>query len=111
MECVRNHEVSGSVCEERRDSWKKGTVKRDGGQGKEKGECDEKGVHKPYILFLCTAHLYSTKHKVVVIRSSLFQLTTTLAQQSPFQPLSTRFNILQCTPKCLLPCDFSVFVF
>ena len=62
MECVKNHEVSGSVCEERRDSWKKWTVKRDGGQGKEMGECDEKGEQNPYILFLCTAHLYSTKH-------------------------------------------------
>ncbi len=83
MECVRNHEVSGSECEERRDSGKIGSVKKDGGQGKEKRECDEKGVQKPYILFLCTATLYSTKHKVVEIRSSSLQLTTTLAQQSP----------------------------
>ena len=106
MECVRNHKVSGSECEERRDSGKIGSVKKDGGQGKEMGDCDDKGEQKPYILFLCTAHLYSTKHKVVVVRSSLLQLTTTLSQQSPFQPLSTRFNFLQCTPKCLLPCDF-----
>jgi len=44
-----------------------------GGQGKEKEECDEKGEQKPYIQFSCTAHLYSTKHKVVVIRSSSLQ--------------------------------------
>ena len=59
--------MSGSECEERRDSGNIGSVKRDGGQGKEKGECDKKGVQKPYILFLCRAHLYSTKHKVVEI--------------------------------------------
>ena len=35
--------MSGSECEERRDSGKIGSVKKDGGQGKEKGECDEKG--------------------------------------------------------------------
>jgi hypothetical protein len=65
LECVRNHEVSGSECEEWRDSGKMGTVKRDGGQGKEKGECDEKGVQKPYILFLCTAHLYRPNIKLL----------------------------------------------
>jgi len=37
--------VSGSECEERRDSGKMGSAKKDGrgGQGKEKEECDEKG--------------------------------------------------------------------
>jgi hypothetical protein len=67
--------VSGSECEERRDSGKMGSAKKDGrgGQGKEKEECDEKGEQKPYIQFSCTAHLYSTKHKVVVIRSSSLQ--------------------------------------
>ncbi len=60
--CSKNGEVSGSKCKERRECGEMGSVKKDGGQGKEKRECDEKGVQKPYILFLCTAHLYSTKH-------------------------------------------------
>ena len=29
---------------------------------------------KPYIQSLCTAHLYSTKHTVVVIRSSFYMV-------------------------------------
>ena len=65
MECVRNHEVSGSECKARRDCGQIGSVKRDGGQGKEKGECDEKGVQKPYILFLCRAHLYRPNIKLL----------------------------------------------
>jgi hypothetical protein len=65
--------VSGSECKARRDCGQIGSVKREGGQGKEKEECDEKGDQKPYIQFLCKAHLYSTKHKVVVIRSSSLQ--------------------------------------
>ena len=35
---------------------------------KKKGKCDDKGEQKPYIQFLCTAHLYSDEHTVFVIR-------------------------------------------
>ena len=73
--------------------WRNGECKERGGQCKKKGKCDDKGEQKSYIQFLCTAHLYSTKHKVVVVRSSLLQLTTTLSQQSPFQPLSTNIHM------------------
>ena len=45
-----------------------GSVKRQGAVKKGNGESDEKGEQKPHIQFLCTAPLYSTKHRVVVIR-------------------------------------------
>jgi hypothetical protein len=46
-----------------------GSVKKEGDSVKKKGKCDDKGEQKPYIQFLCTAHLYSTKHTVVPIRT------------------------------------------
>jgi len=49
--CVRNHEVNGPKCEERRECGETGIVKKEGGQCKEKGKCDDKGEQKPYILF------------------------------------------------------------
>ena len=48
--------------------WRNGECKERGGQYKEKGKCDNKGEQKPYIQFLRTAHLYSDKHTVFVIR-------------------------------------------
>jgi hypothetical protein len=66
--CARNGEVSGSKCEERRECGEMGSVKKEGDSVK-KGKCDDKGEQKPYIQFLCTAHLYSTKHTVVLIRT------------------------------------------
>ncbi len=68
MGCGRNGEVSGSKCEERRECGEMGSVKKEGDSVK-KGKCDDKGEQKPYIQFLCTAHLYSTKHTVVLIRT------------------------------------------
>jgi hypothetical protein len=58
VECVRNHEVSGSECEERRDSGKIGSVKKDGGQGKEKEsvtrrECKNL-TYSSYVQLFCT---------------------------------------------------------
>jgi hypothetical protein len=66
--CARNGEVSGSKCEERRECGEMGSVKKEGDSVK-KGKCDDKGEQKPYIQFLCTVHLYSTKHTVVLIRT------------------------------------------
>jgi hypothetical protein len=66
--CERNGKVSGSKCEERRECGEMGSVKKEGDSVK-KGKCDDKGEQKPYIQFLCTAHLYSTKHTVVLIRT------------------------------------------
>ena len=68
MGCARNGEVSGSKCKERRECGEMGSVKKEGDSVK-KGKCDSKGDQKPYIQFLCTAHLYSTKHTVVLIRT------------------------------------------
>jgi hypothetical protein len=64
-----NGEVSGSKCEERRECGEMESVKKEGGQCEGKGKCDDKGVLKSYIQFLCTAHLYSAKHTVVPIRT------------------------------------------
>ena len=66
--CARNGEVSGSKCKERRECGEIGSVKKEGDSVK-KGKCDNKGEQKPYIQFLCTAHLYITKHTVVLIRT------------------------------------------
>ena len=63
-----NGEVSGSKCEERRECGEMESVKKEGGQCEGKGKCDDKGVLKSYIQFLCTAHLYSDEHTVFVIR-------------------------------------------
>jgi hypothetical protein len=49
--------------------WRNGQCKERGGQCKKKGKCDDKGEQKPYIQFLCTAHLYSAKHTVVLNRT------------------------------------------
>ena len=49
--------------------WRNGKCKERGGQCKEKGKCDDKGEQNPYIQFLCTAHLYSDKHTVVLNRT------------------------------------------
>ena len=68
MRCARNGEVSGSKCEKRRECGEMESVKKEGDSVK-KGKCDDKGEQKPYIQFLCTAHLYSTKHTVVLIRT------------------------------------------
>ena len=68
MGCARNGEVSGSKCEERRECGEMGSVKKEGDSVK-KEKCDNKGEQKPYIQFLCTAHLYSTKHTVILIRT------------------------------------------
>ena len=68
MGCARNGEVSGSKCKERRECGEMGSVKKEGDSVK-KGKCDDKGEQKPYIQFLCTAHLYSTKHTVILIRT------------------------------------------
>ena len=65
MGCAKNGEVSGSKCEERRECGEMESVKKEGDSVK-KGKCDNK---TPYIQFLCTAHLYSTKHTVVLIRT------------------------------------------
>jgi hypothetical protein len=61
--------VNGSKCEVKERMWINGKCKERGGQCKEKRKCDDKGEQKPYIQFLCTAHLYSTKHTVVLIRT------------------------------------------
>ena len=68
MGCARNGEVSGSKCKERRECGEMGSVKKKGDSVK-KGKCDDKEEQKPYIQFLCTAHLYSAKHTVVPIRT------------------------------------------
>ena len=49
--------------------WRNGECKVRGGQCKKKGKCDDKGEQKPNIQFLCTAHLYSAKHTVVLNRT------------------------------------------
>jgi hypothetical protein len=49
--------------------WRNGECKERGGQCKKKGKCDDKGEQKPYIQFLFTAYLYSTKHTAVLIRT------------------------------------------
>ena len=59
--------MSGSKCEERRECGEMESVKKEGDSVK-KGKCDDKEEQKPYIQFLCTAPLYSIKHRVVVIR-------------------------------------------
>jgi hypothetical protein len=61
--------VNGSKCEERRERGKMESVKKEGDGVKKKEKCDDKGEQKPYIQFLCTAHLYITKHTVVLIRT------------------------------------------
>ena len=66
--CAKNGEVSGSKCEERRECGEMESVKKEGGQCEGKGKCDDKGVLKSYIQFLCTAHLYSDEHTVFIIR-------------------------------------------
>jgi hypothetical protein len=73
--CARNGEVSGSKCKEKERMCRNGECKERGGQCKKKGKCDNKGEQKPYIQFLCTAHLYSTKHTVVLIRTCLLHST------------------------------------
>jgi hypothetical protein len=75
--------VSGSECEERRDSGKMGTVKRDEGRVKRRESVTRRESKNLTNCSYVQLILYSTKHKVVVIRSSSLQLTTTLAQQSP----------------------------
>ena len=75
MGCAKNGEVSGSKCEERRECGEMGSVNKEGDSVKKKGKCDDKGEQKPYIQFLCTAHLYSTKHTVVLIRTCLLHST------------------------------------
>jgi hypothetical protein len=49
--------------------WRNGECKERGGQCKKKEKCDDKGEQKPYIQFLFTAYLYSTKHTAVLIRT------------------------------------------
>jgi hypothetical protein len=61
--------VSGSKCKKRRECGEMRSVKKEGDGVKKKGKCDDKGEQKPYIQFLCTAQLYSTKHTVVQIRT------------------------------------------
>ena len=53
--------MNGSKCEERRECGKMESVKKEGDSVK-KEKCDNKGEQKPYIQFLCTAHLYSDVH-------------------------------------------------
>ena len=71
--------------------WRNGECKERGGQCKEKGKCDDKGEQKPYIEFLSTAHLYSTKHSPNSLLSSHFDPLT-----SPFlaNPTSMLENLL-----------------
>jgi hypothetical protein len=71
--------------------WRNGECKERGGQCKEKGKCDDKGEQKPNIQFLCTAHLYSTKHSPNSLISSHFDPFT-----SPFlaHPTSMLENLL-----------------
>ena len=59
----------------RRECVEMGSVKKEGDNVKKKGKCDDKEEQKPYIQFLCTAHLYSTKHTVVLIRTCLLHST------------------------------------
>jgi hypothetical protein len=78
--------VDQSVGNER--MWRNGECKERGGQCKEKGKCDNKGEQKPYIQFLRTAHLYSTKHSPNSLISSHFDPLT-----SPF--LAHRTSMLE----------------
>ena len=48
--------------------WREWGCKETGGGEKRMEKVTEKGEQKPHIQFLCTAPLYSTKHRVVVIR-------------------------------------------
>jgi len=77
--CVRNYEVSGSKCEERRECGEMGSVKKEGGSVKKKESVTIRESKKPYIQFLFTAHLYSTKHSPNSLISSHFDPLT-----SPF---------------------------
>ena len=90
MGCVRNHEVSGSKCEERRECGETGSVKKEGGSVKKKESVTIRESKKPYIQFLFTAHLYSTKHSPNSLISSHFDPLT-----SPFlaHPTSMLENI------------------
>ena len=73
--------------------WRNGSVKKEGDSVK-KGKCDDKGEQKPYIQFLCTAHLYSTKHTVVLIRTcSLHSTQPHQPSIPPFQHLSTNIHM------------------
>ena len=67
-----------------------GSVKKEGDSVK-KGKCDNK---TPYMQFLCTAHLYSTKHTVVLIR------TCSLHRTQPHQPSIPPFQHLSLISTC-----------
>ena len=60
--------MNGSKCEERRECGEMDGVKKEGGSVKKRESVTIKGEQKPYIQFLCTAHLYSDEHTVFVIR-------------------------------------------
>ena len=55
---MRNHEVSGSECEERRDSGKMGTVKRDEGRVKRRESVTRREsknlTNCSYVQLICT---------------------------------------------------------
>ena len=74
--------------------WRNGKCKERGGQFKKKGKCDDKEEQKPYIQFLCTAHLYSTKHTVILIR------TCSLHSTQPHQPSIPPFQHLSLISTC-----------
>ena len=61
--------------------WRNGKCKERGGQCKEKGKCDEKGEQKPYTQFLCTAHLYSAKHTVVLAKHTVLMYSSFVQYQ------------------------------
>ncbi len=69
MGCARNGEVSGSKCEERRECGEMRCVNKEGDSVKKRENVTIRESKKPYIQFLCTANLYSTKHTVVPIRT------------------------------------------
>jgi hypothetical protein len=62
--------------------WRNGKCKERGGQCKEKGKCDDKGEQKPYIQFLCTAHLYGAKHTVVLPKHTVLMYSSFVQYQT-----------------------------
>ena len=61
--------------------WRNGSVKKERDSVK-KGKCDDKGEQKPYIQFLCTAHLYSTKHTVVLAKHTVLMYSSFVQHQT-----------------------------
>ena len=58
MGCVRNHEVSGSKCEERRECGEMDSVKKEGGSVKKRESVTIKErknlTYSSYVQFICT---------------------------------------------------------